>query len=56
MQRESCGDGVEIRDALAPRSTRCQGYVESPRRGGDLVWVGKSVRDPCRYYRLPDEG
>ena len=42
--------------AVGVGRTKASGTLKALAEGGVLVWVGKSVRDPHQYYRLPDKG
>ena len=46
----------ELADGAGVGRTKAKDTLKALAEGGVLVWVGKSVRDPRQYYRLPDEG
>lgn len=45
-----------LADAAAVGRTKASETLKALAESGNLIWVGKSVRDPHQYYRLPDEG
>ena len=46
----------ELADGAGVGRTKAKDTLKALAEGGVLVWVGKSVRDPRQYYRLPDGG
>ena len=45
-----------LMDAAGVGRTNATSTLKALVEKGVLVWVGKSVRDPRQYYRLPEEG
>ena len=45
-----------LADAAGVGRTKASETLKALTERGALIWVGKSVRDPHQYYRLPDEG
>lgn len=43
-------------DAAAVGRTKASETLKTLAERGNLIWVGKSVRDPHQCFRLPDEG